>query len=395
MDLETATRVLRQLIAFDSVSRDSNADVAAWVETRLRELGFEVESTGYRDDRGVQKVNLLARRGPGVNARDAWPEDHAGGGCGLAYFCHTDVVPADEWVGPGGAPFRAVIDDDRVYGRGACDMKGSLAAMLAACGRVSAGQQSAPLWVVCTADEEVGFEGAKRLVRESPGYRELVAARPASIIGEPTRLSVVHAHKGIQAFRITSPGRAAHSSSDEGLNANLAMVPLLQTLLEVDGQTRTDIGLRDDRFDPPTLSWNFGVSDGCRAVNVTPARSVAWVSYRTMPGVDADPLVERVREQADRLGLTFQRLAGGDPMWIDADAPFIREMATITGSRPHTVSYSTDGGQFDELPRRVVCGPGDIAQAHTADEWISLDQLGRGVELYERLIRRYSANARS
>jgi acetylornithine deacetylase len=235
----------------------------------------------------------------------------------------------------------------------------------------------------------VGFEGAKRLVTDSQGYREIVEAQPLAIIGEPTHLSVVHAHKGIVAFRITSRGRAAHSSTTDGVNANEAMVPMLQTLLEIGQRARSEREYLDDRFDPPTLSWNFGVNDGSTAVNITPEKSVAWVSLRPMPEIDGEELIELAAQRAKSLGLEFARFEGGAPFWVDPDASSVRELCDLAGGVPQTVCYGTDGGEFTELQHRVVMGPGDISQAHTTDEWIGLDQLQKGAELYAKAIRRW------
>lgn len=380
-DLHSPLETLRQLIAFGSVSSTSNAEISQWIAGCLETRGFDVECQEYRDDCGVLKVNLVARRAGNSDA------DEMSGG--LAYFCHTDVVPVTGWAGPGGDPFSAVVHEDRLFGRGACDMKGSLAAMLAAVERFPVVEQTRPLWIVCTADEEVGFTGAKELVATSQAYRHLIAAQPVGIIGEPTSLSVVHAHKGITGFRVISRGRAAHSSTDEGVNANRAIVPMLQTLLEMDDQTRTDPRYRDDRFDPPTLSWNFGISDGDTALNVTPDKSVAWASMRTMPEIDGEDLIERARRRAAELNLEFERFEGGGPLSIDCESPAVRGMCELAGGEPRTVCYATDGGQFIELESMVVCGPGDIAQAHTVDEWIRLDQLEKGAELYLAAVRRW------
>jgi acetylornithine deacetylase len=377
--LTTTIDSLREWISFPTVSSTSNADVSASVSGRLQSLGFRIEQTEYVDPQGVRKVNLVACREP------ASPHADKSRG-GLAYFCHTDVVPAVGWTGPGGDPFNAVVDGQRLFGRGACDMKGSLAAMVAAASQVDAAQQVAPLWIVCTADEEVGFDGAKHLVKQSAGYRQIVQAQPLAIIGEPTRLSVVHAHKGIVGARIVSQGRAAHSSTTDGINANEAMVPMLQTLLQLGQQCNRDARYHDRRFDPPTLSWNFGVSDHCDAVNITPGRSVAWLSFRPMPEIDGEDLLQQVSQRAAELGLQFQRYPGGAPLWIEPDARGIQAMCQLAGGQPQTVCYGTDGGEFVELQQRVVCGPGDIAQAHTTDEWIDLDQLDRGIDLYTRAI---------
>ncbi|MCG8648887.1 MAG: M20 family metallopeptidase [Pirellulales bacterium] len=379
--LQQTIQWLRSLIAFPSVSSTSNADVSERAGELLDSLGFQVEQTEYLDARGLRKVNLIARRDP----FKSHPNTHGG----LAYFCHTDVVPADGWTGPGGDPFEGVVQGNKLFGRGSCDMKGSLATMLAAAAEFSSPQQVAPLWIVCTADEEVGFDGAKHLVRDSSGYRELVQMQPLAIIGEPTGLSVVHAHKGITGCNIISRGRAAHSSTTDGINANEAMVPMLQTLLEIGEQTKVDRSYHDDRFDPPTLSWNFGVSDHCDAVNITPHRSVAWFSLRPMPEIDGEDLIARAEARAQSLGLDFQRFAGGGTFWIDTDADCIRTLCELAGTSPQTVCYGTDGGEFKELHQRVVLGPGDIAQAHTTDEWIDLEQIRQGTELYKKVIHRW------
>ncbi len=306
----------------------------------------------------------------------------------MAYFAHTDVVPAVGWSGPG-KPFEPVVQDNRVYGRGSCDMKGSLAAMIVAASRIDQRQQTAAITIACTADEEVGFEGAKHLVTHSRTYRRLTESQPLAIIGEPTQCEVVHAHKGIEAYSITSLGRAAHSSSREGLNANIAMVPMLVELLRLYELVEADPSLHDDRFDPPTLSWNFGVSDHCTAVNITPARSDAWISLRTMPEIRGETLLAAARAKARELGLKFEREHHGPPMWIDPNSDAVRLMCELAGcAAAQTVCYATDGGEFSELEKRVVCGPGNIAQAHTSDEWLDLEQLERGIDLYHRVLQR-------
>lgn len=378
---ERSIGYLQELIAFPSVSSRSNRPIADWVSHRLEELGFVVEQTSYLDANGVEKVNVLGRRDPAAGG----PSESGG----LAYFSHTDVVPAEGWTGPGGDPFQPWVTEDRIYGRGSCDMKGSLATMMAAAHEIKVDQQVAPLWIVCTADEEVGFLGAKHLVQHSAAYRELVRHQPISVIGEPTSLRVVHAHKGIIGIKVISRGRAAHSSTRDGVNANRKMVPMLQTMLEINEETTRLPKYMDDRFDPPILSWNFGVSDHCSAINITPERSVAWASLRPMPEIDGSDFLERVESRAEELGLEFKRFEEGAPLWMDPNAPCIRDFCEIAGGEPQTVCYGTDGGELRELEKRVVFGPGDIAQAHTTDEWIALDQLQSGAALFIKALQRW------
>ena len=395
--------LLGRLIEFPSISSTSNRPISDTLSSLLRDLGFEVEQTTYVDDRGTEKVNLVACRAPS-NDHDC---DHGGG---LAYFSHTDVVPVPTWSGPTKDPEQIIdsvkasvksdaafdpvlvndrIYGDRIYGRGACDMKGSIATMITAAQSISADEQTKPLWIVCTADEEVGFDGAKQIVKHSAAYRDIVSAQPVAIIGEPTELNVVHAHKGITGFEVTSQGRAAHSSTDDGINANEALMPILNLVDEINQTTRQDQAYQDPRFDPPHLSWNYGIHNSQSAINITTQTASVWVTLRTMPGVDGQDLIDQVQQKAVEMNLDFKLYEGGSPVWIDADQPFIAELCEMTQTVPRVVCYGTDGGEFSELDRRVVLGPGSIAQAHTSDEWISLDQLRLGTDLYADLIRRY------
>jgi acetylornithine deacetylase len=376
--MTSALELTEQLIRFPSVSSSSNAEIIHWLADWLRERDFEIERTDYLDPRGTAKLNLVARRGP----LDGAP------GKGLAYFAHVDVVPAEHWRAPTGrGPFEPSIDNARLYGRGSCDMKGSLACFLAAANRLPQPRQVQPLWIVCTADEEVGFRGARHLVQHSPAYRAIVATQPLSIVGEPTSLRVVHAHKGICGLDFTSHGRAAHSSTTLGLNANLAMVPLLDKLRELHFRCESDPGLRDLDFDPPTLSWNFGVSDGGSPHNITPAICHAWVSIRPMVDCDGKELLAEAAETAQRLGIEVEVREGCGPVWVEPDRPsVVRTCQLANQPKPCTVSYATDAGLFQELTDLVIMGPGDIAQAHTADEFIDLEQLTAGTDLYHRVI---------
>ncbi len=368
--------LLKTLIRFGSVSSSSNVAITDFVSQTLQHLGFSCHHCDYIDHAGVAKANLIASRGIGDG--------------GVVYCCHTDVVPADQWSGPG-CPFDPVVENDRIYGRGSCDMKGSLVAMIAAIGQIDAQTQTAPIHVICTADEERAFVGAKQLVANSPVFRALVASQPLAIIGEPTRGEIIHAHKGIVSFRITSRGRAAHSSTRDGVNANIAMVPMIAELLRLCELTETDQRYWDTRFDPPTLTWNFGFSDRCDTTNIVPERCEAWVLFRPMPTVDGSDLISAAADKAASLGLAFRIEEGGGHVWIDPDDPAILEMCEIAGqSRAKTVCYGTDGGEFTELKRMVVCGPGDIAQAHTSDEYLAIDGLSAGIDLYARVLQRYT-----
>ncbi|MCH2212590.1 MAG: M20 family metallopeptidase [Fuerstiella sp.] len=369
----SAVNLLKQLIEFPSVSTATNEPVSAFAESQLQRLGFETERLTYTDPAGVVKVCICGRRGPA--------------GRGLAYFCHTDVVPADSWSFSESGPWTAFQSNGRIYGRGSCDMKGSLACVLNAIERVET--TSLPVFVVCTADEEIGYHGAAKVAAESKIYREIVDSRSCGLIGEPTRLGVVHGHKGGRVGRIVSRGVAAHSSTSRGLNANMAMIPFLHDLRLLSLECENAPEWRDERFDPPVISMNIGVNDHTRAVNITPPQSVCTFYFRPMPGQDGDRLIDEIRGLVDRHGLEFEVVMSANGLFTDPDSAFIRELCDLTGSNTTTVTYGTDGSLFGEIQNLAVLGPGDIHQAHTDDEWISLDQLAQGVDVYEKLIRHW------
>ncbi len=184
-----------------------------------------------------------------------------------------------------------------------------------------------------------------------------------------------------------SVGHAAHSSTDEGLNANLAMIPFLVEMKAIHDETLREPAWQNEDFDPPSISWNIGINDHTAAVNITPAQSICTVYFRPMPGQDPELLLQRAADAAKRCGLQLQRMHTAPPVYVDPTSPFVRDMLRLTGnSTSQTVSYGTDGCMFSELRNLVLLGPGDIVQAHTSDEWILLEDLRRGTELYTRII---------
>ena len=269
-------------------------------------------------------------------------------------------------------------------------MKGSVACILAAAGQFQSDELTRPLYVTCTADEEVGYLGAQQVAAESRFFREMVEHQTRGIIGEPTLLEVVYAHKGVCGLVATSRGRAAHSSTTEGLNANLAMIPYLAEMKASHDETERDPAWRTDEFTPPTIRWNIGINDHTRAVNITPPQSVCTVYFRPMPGQNPELLIERARRKAAECGLEFVVRINGKPLYIEPESPFVRECLDLAGrTNATTVSYGTDGAMLGALRDLLVCGPGSIAQAHTHDEWIALDQLQRGTDLYAKMIRHW------
>lgn len=362
----------QDLISFASVSRDSNVAVSNYVADVLQRLGFAVERLDYVDEAGQPKSNLIAKRGQGVG--------------GIAYFAHTDVVPADDWSVDFCGPFEPTVRENRLWGRGSCDMKGSLAAALAAVEAIDAKRQSAPLYIVCSADEEVGMAGARLINESSAFFQEMVQNETVGIIGEPTELRVVHAHKGACRIEITSHGKSAHSSTNEGINANWRLIPMLSRLADLQQLSETDTSFRNQEFEPPTLSGNLVIFNQPLATNVTTSMARAAWFLRTMPKVSIEPLIEQARQAAEELGLEFKVRYSIDPLWVDPNSSFVRQVMKLVGvEKSEVVCYATDGGVLRRLKNLVVCGPGSIDQAHRSDEWIDLEQLEKGTALYQSI----------
>jgi acetylornithine deacetylase len=374
--MKTALDYARELVAFNSVSPLSNVEVTNCVEEWLRKLGCSIERVDYDDKNGVRKANVIGKLGEGTG--------------GVAYFGHTDVVPAEDWVFDDHGPFDPTVRDGRLYGRGSTDMKGSVACMLAAVTALASRTPREPVYVVCTADEEVGMVGAENVAARSELYREMVEHKSRCIIGEPTLLEVVYGHKGGTVITVTSRGRAAHSSTNKGINANWKMIPFLVEMKELYEELESQPQWQNPEFNPPTTTLNLGINDHTHAINITPPQSVCGVYFRAMPNIDADAIVERICGAAERHGLEFEIRFRAQPFYVSPDSPYIQECLEFSPSgNPRTVSYGTDAARYGDLERCVVMGPGDIAQAHTHDEWIALEQLEQGTDTYAKMLERW------
>ena len=362
----------KDLVSYKSNSLESNVPITRHVTSLLRSIGCQVEELRYDDVNGVPKMSVVGKLGKGRG--------------GLSLISHNDTVPAareDGWVGD---PFKARIGGGKLFGRGASDMKGPLAASLAAAARFKSADLKTPLYIVVTADEEISGRGAGDVTKRSKLFAE--AAGGYGIVCEPTRLRVVHAHKGGAMMWITSKGRAAHTSSLKGVNANLKMIPFLQDMRKLNDLVLSSRRYRNDEFKPPHSELTISVNDGSIALNVSPSQSVCKLSYRVMPGVDVNDVIGRVRKSARDHGLKFELKGKTVGVYTHKESALVQTSLKLTGKRKATtVAYGTDGVMFaKKMKKLVVIGPGDIAQAHTVDEWIELDQLRKGVEVYTRFI---------
>ncbi len=371
-----ALRYTKRLISFDSTSHKSNALISKYLEMKMDKHGFVVERLEYKDEKNVKKVCLVGKKGKGEG--------------GLAYFGHSDVVPAEKWFSKRFGPFQAAVARERVYGRGSCDMKGSIACMLAASQLFQRDELKRPLYFVVTADEEIGYHGIEHVVNESKLYREMVEGKVKAIVGEPTLLEVVYAHKGTYLIKAVSKGKSAHSSTAHGINANHKMIPFLVEAKKIFDETQSDSVWHNQLFDPPTLSMNIGVNDYNRAVNITSRKSVCTIYIRPMTGISIDGIIDRLTKVANTNDLKIKVDKRGEPMMVDPESQFVQTALKIA-HRPKakTVSYGTDGGALTEIEDKIVFGPGNIAQAHTNNEWIAIEQLSLGTEAYAKFIKKF------
>lgn len=385
--LETL-RELVQLPSVNPMGRELSADVAYegrvtdYLQQRFQQMGLP----WHRQTVAPGRDNILAR----LDGDPSWEQ----GGSLLMLQAHQDTVPTE---GMTISPWAAELRDGRVYGRGSCDVKGALACMLTALSHLAARRPARrpTVLLACTVDEEYGFSGARRMVQlwQSPGG--FVPRRPdAAVVAEPTLLDVVVAHKGTARWQIHTQGRAAHSSQPEaGSNAIYKMAPVLAAL---ERYARTEVtGLADHALlGQPTLS--VGRIQGGISVNVVPDRCRIELDRRLVPGEEPraawQHVVDFLTDELPELPLVheepYQSMPGLDGQQNQELAERLGRVARACGARgrPIGVPYGTDAPAFAQtgVPT-VVCGPGDIAQAHTVDEWIALEQLHAGTEFYYRL----------
>jgi acetylornithine deacetylase len=377
--LGETVELMERLVAFPTVSSESNLEMIVFLADRLSTAGARVE---MQQDPGGTKANLFATIGPEVPG-------------GILLSGHSDVVPVtdQDWTTD---PFALVARDGRLYGRGTCDMKGFIAATLAMAPAFAQAATARPIHFAFTHDEEIGCLGAQALAGLLRG-REVLPS--VAIIGEPTLMQVIEGHKGCYEYSVHFTGLDGHGSAPErGVNAVEYAVRYVARLLELQERLRARAA-PVSRFDPPWTTINTGVLQGGVAHNVIPGRArVDWEMRPAQPGdaelVKADlgayvaqeliPAMRRVAPSADIVTEVMGEVDGLVPM----DQCEARDLAlALTGGRETgTVPFGTEAGIFQALGMSaVICGPGSIAQAHKPDEYLSLDQLSRCLDMLGRL----------
>jgi acetylornithine deacetylase len=372
-------KLLERLIAFDTTSRNSNLALIEWVEAYLGARGIESHRA---PNAAGDKTNLYALFGPPV----------AGG---VVLSGHTDVVPIDgqSWSSD---PFKLTQKGDRFYGRGTADMKSFLALALAHVDTALAARLRRPIILAFSYDEEVGCLGAPSMIAD---LVRMVPPPQAVIVGEPTNMKIVSGHKGISTFVVEVEGLEAHSSqTQQGVSAIMAALPLMELVATMAREAGAH-NPADCLFTPAHPTMTIGIVEGGTAVNILARRCQFIWDLRCPPDVDGEPYIARFMEAAAQIdadiksrapegGVRVTRRSSTPPFAIDRDSAAEKLVRRLTGDNGMAAAaYAAEAGLFQRAGFSVVlCGPGDIAQAHQADEWIAQEQLELGAAFMRNLI---------
>ncbi|MCJ2057204.1 M20/M25/M40 family metallo-hydrolase [Methylobacterium sp. J-048] len=350
-----------RLIAFDTRSSRSNRALADFVVSELP--GFAIERLDFTDPDGIEKSALVALRGEA-------------GGC-LAFSAHMDTVPPVGWTRD---PFRPAVQDGRLYGLGSCDMKGPMAAVIVAARSLPA-DRAAMLLLTC--DEETTKAGARRIVSES---QMLKAHPPAGIlVVEPTDLRPLRGHRSDVQFTATARGVQAHSSTADGLNANIALIPFLSEMRDLYLTLRAEPQLQDPSYAPPWCDLNIIVDNHGTATNITPPLATCRMKFRYSKAIDPVWVIERVEAAALRNGLELVVRQEGTPPELPVDHPFVQLATAATAASPKVGAFGSDASQFATVAPTLILGPGSMEQAHKPEEFTDLEQLERSIPIFQHL----------
>jgi acetylornithine deacetylase len=371
--------MLARLVSFDTTSRESNLPLIKWVESYLDDWSIPYFRVDYEASR---KTNLYATIGP----------DREGG---IVLSGHTDVVPVDgqDWSTN---PFELAERDGKLFARGACDMKGFIAVALAMVPQFKAANLKIPIHLALSCDEEVGCRG----VRPLTDFLSKQPRKPKiAIIGEPTSMKVVNAHKSAVTFTTEVRGHEAHSSCTHlGVNSIMVAGELLSELNRMTREIR-DRGDASDRFDPPYSTVHVGLIEGGTAKNIIPRRCSFMWETRLLPGASPTEVPDRLQHFAASLepamkavspeaGIATEQTNAVPSLEPQVNSPaehLALHLAEANGT--HAVSYCTEAGFFQAagIPS-IICGPGSIEQAHKPDEFVDITQIQKCEAFMRRLI---------
>ena len=366
----TIQQTLTDLVAIDSVSTRSNAELVAYLQTRCEAPGLKIKTYPHIDGNGIEKINLVAR-----TSDDAALE--------LALVGHTDTVPYDpNW----NDALRLTEQDGKLFGRGSCDTKAFIAAALTAIENVKLAQLKKPLALVFTADEEIGCLGAKRLAKAKP-----FTARHA-IVGEPTSLQPMRAGKGYCLAEVTLRGREAHSAYPQlGASAIFRAARLIERIEGIAEQLQSD---RREAFDPPYTTLNVGVIKGGSAKNVVAGECRFTLEWRTIPGQESDYVLNLLKQEMEDLRKAdpdfvceIEAARADDSFEIQAGSPIVQFLEQASGKASGTVAFGTEAPSMIALgAEAAVFGPGNIRVAHRTGEFVPVEELNQCAEILRKAI---------
>ena len=381
----TPFEIMEKLVSFPTVSRDSNLDLVDWLETYLTEHGI----TSHRKyDETGEKAALFAHVGPEIEG-------------GIVLSGHTDVVPVDgqAWESD---PWRVIEKDDRYFGRGVCDMKGFDALAIWALIEASYGDLNRPLQLALSYDEEVGCIGAPPMIEE---IAHVLPKASAVIVGEPSMMKAVTGHKGGVAYETHVTGFEAHSSlPHKGVSAIMSAATLIEWANQLNAEnaakTPSDVAAM---FDPPYTTAHVGIINGGTAANILAKDCQFFMDFRVV--ADEDPKIwynmymrkvaeveAEMKKVRPETSISVEERFFNPALRPETNGEAEALVRAITGDNAnHVVSYGTEAGQFQERGySAVICGPGDIAQAHQPNEWIEVAQFNAGHAFMKRLVAQLS-----
>jgi acetylornithine deacetylase len=379
LPLAASIETIRRLIAFDTTSFKSNLELIDYAEKILSGLGASVNKTW---DERRNKANIFATIGPNDVP-------------GIVLSGHTDVVPVEgqDWSTD---PFQLHQADGKLFGRGTADMKSFIAVCLALAPEFAAAPLAMPVHFAFSYDEEVGCVGVRRLIDDLAH----LAIRPRlCIVGEPTGMKAVIGHKGKKSVRCHVEGHECHSAlNHQGVNAIEIAAEMVARLRAMQHRIRA-LGPFDSAYTPPYTTVHTGTMQGGTALNIVPKACTFEFEIRNLPDHDPEELMAEVRGWAQDLvpemldidpasGITLDEHNTTPGLGMDEMDAAVRLVCALSGSNDTSkVAFTTEAGLFQKagVPA-VVCGPGDIAQAHRPDEFITLEQVTKCEDFLRRLL---------
>ncbi|OIQ40595.1 MAG: acetylornithine deacetylase (ArgE) [Bacteroidetes bacterium MedPE-SWsnd-G1] len=379
----TAIDILSKLVSFSVLGGESNLSIVKWIQEYLEShevdvhLFYNIEKT---------KASIICRIGPAVDD-------------GVILSGHMDVVPVEgqEWATN---PFELVNKGDgNLYARGACDMKGYLAMCLAVVPEMMQSTLKKPIYFAFSFDEEIGCLEGENMVKQ---LKETYSETPRfAIIGEPSMMQPVIGHKGIYVLKTVVNGSSGHSSRIRQEVSAIHEAARLILWLENKMNTLVDNGHLDDRFTPPHTSIHIGQINAGIAPNIIADTATFYWDIRVIPKDNAKEIVQEFKQYCIELEIEKRKMFPNFKIETTEEHPTVPVLDTNANAEVvdlvkrisksnaiQTVAYASEAGHFQEGGyESIICGPGSIAQAHRANEFVSLEQLNSGVQMIQNLVK--------